>query len=148
MSWQIFERKAQRSTEPTVTISKLGRIGFNRATTRMLVNNQTQQVLLMWDSETKRVGIKAISKRDARAYTVHYGKDNAWSGFAAKTFFEHVGYDYSKTSSFPCEWNADERMLVIQLPSERMSKMPSGITIGRESPRRGRTRESHASSGA
>ena len=116
MPWEIFERKVQRSSEPTVSISKLGRIGFNRATTKILADAQAQQVLLLWDAESHRFGVKPIAKRDRRAYTIHYGKDQAWSGFAAKTFLEHVKYDYGKTSSFPCEWDEQERILIVQLP--------------------------------
>ncbi len=132
MGWEIFERVVRRSTSPTVTISKMGRFNFNGAATKILHDNAVESVLLMWDKETHSIGIRRVGKKDARAYTMRYARKNTYSGFAAKTFLEHVGFDYSETKAFPCEWNEDEGMFVFSLSMEQVrQQVPSSTRITR-----------------
>jgi hypothetical protein len=117
MAWQVIERNVMRSTSPSITISKLGRLNFNGAATKVLHDGNTESVLLLWDADARKIGIQRVGKRDPRSYTVRYARKNAWSGFAAKTFLERINYDYSKTVSYPAEWDKTEEMFVFSLPS-------------------------------
>jgi|SRR5579862_3538081 len=132
MAWQVFEKVVHRSTSPTITISKLGRIGFNGAASKTLHENGVEYVLLMWDKENRRIGIRRVGKKDSRSYTVHYAKKYAWSGFAAKGFLEHIGLDYSETKTFPGEWDETDSMFVLSLPdastSEESATKPHSAT--------------------
>ncbi len=127
MAWVVFEKTVRRSTEPTITISKLGRFNFNGAATRILHDGGTESVLLMWDADTKMVGVRRVGKRDSRSYTVHYARKNAWAGFAAKTFLVHIGYDYSKTTSFPAKWDKTEEMFVFCLLPDSSKQEPQRV---------------------
>jgi len=113
--WEIFERVVRRSINPTVNISKLGRFNFNGAATKILHDNAVESVLLMWDKDARRIGIRRVGKKEARAYTVHYTRKNAYSGFAAKTFLVHIGYDYSETTTFQVDWNEEDGTFVFSL---------------------------------
>jgi len=124
MGWEIFEKVTRRSTTPMMTISKLGRFAFNGAAAKILSDNAVDSVLAMWDKDTRKIGVRSIAKKDARAYTVRYARKNASAGFAVKTFLAHIGYDFSETRSFPCEWNEDDQTCVISIPADILSKQP------------------------
>jgi hypothetical protein len=118
MSYVIFEKTVRRDTEPRVTISTLGRIQFNASASRILDKNAVETVLLQWDKDARRVGIKSITKKDDRAYKMRYAKKGKGAGFAAKTFLEWIGHNYSETKNYPCEWNEAESMFEVTLPIE------------------------------
>lgn len=134
MSWQIYEKTAtRRSTEPTLTISKkFGRLGFNAAATELLKQQAFETVLLMWDADTHRIGIRNVMKKDSRSYTLRFSKKQYGAGFAARTFLNHINYDYSETRNFPIEWNEADGIFVVQLDDEcfrqpkaaRIAKLP------------------------
>jgi hypothetical protein len=124
MPWQIYEKTVQRSISPSITISQLGRINFNGAAAKILHDNGVESVLLMWDPESRRIGIRRIARKDSRSYTVHYARKNAWAGFAAKGFLMHIGYDYSKTTAFPAEWDKTEELFTFSLPVQTGGQEP------------------------
>ena len=95
--------------------------------------NAMETVLLMWSPENRQIGIRNVMKKDARAYTLHFAKKQYGAGFAARSFLNHIGYDYSVTRSFPCEWNEHDGIFIVQLTEEsltghagqRVAKMPN-----------------------
>jgi hypothetical protein len=139
MAWQVIERKVMRSTAPSIAISKQGRLNFNGAATKILHDGNIESVLLLWDADARKIGIQRIGKRDARGYTVRFAPKYNWSGFAAKNFLEQINYDYSKTQSYPAEWDKTEEMFVFSLPSSSEEKeLQQGQQHAR--PGRGQTR--------
>ena len=116
MAFEVFSRKVRRLASPQVTLTTLGRIALNKAASAVLEKQVVENVVLLWDIENKRFAIKPISKKDSRAYRVHYGKNGNGAGFSAVTFLDHIGYNYQDSSgSFPADWNEDEGMFVISL---------------------------------
>jgi len=102
------------------TFTMLGRISLNKAATRILEKDAVEFVILLWDRDAKRMGIRPITKKDPRSYRVSYGKNGNGAGFSAKTFFDFIDYDYSVTRSFPVEWNDKENMFEGQIPPEHL----------------------------
>jgi len=124
MAFEVFSRKVRRLASPQVTFTTLGRIALNKAATAVLDKLVVENVVLLWDADTKRIGIRPISKKDSRAYRVHYGKNGNGAGFSAVTFLDHIGYNYKEGSnSFPAEWNDGEGMFLISL---------ADVTLGQE----------------
>jgi len=116
MAFEVFSRKVRRLASPQVTLTTLGRMAFNKAATEVFEKQVVENVVLLWDVETKRFAVKPISKKDSRAYRVHYGKNGNGAGFSAVTFLDHIGYNYHDSSnSFPAEWNEEEGMLLVSL---------------------------------
>src|SRR5712691_7182022 len=108
MAFEVFSRKVRRLASPQVTLTTLGRIALNKAATAILEKQAVENVVLLWDLETKRFAIRPISKKDSRAYLVHYGKNGNGAGFSAVTFLDHIGYNYRDGSNaFPAEWNEE-----------------------------------------
>ena len=123
MSYVIFEKTIRRDTEPRVTISTLGRLQFNASASKILDKNAVETVLLQWDKDARKVAVKSINKKDDRAYKMRYAKKGKGAGFAAKTFLEWIGHNYSETKSYSCAWNEAESMFEVILPAEE-SKLP------------------------
>jgi hypothetical protein len=120
MGYEIFTRKVIRAGSPTVAISKSGKIALNKSSTVTLERNAVEFVLLLWDKDRRKIGIRPITKKDARAYRLKYGPKNNGAYFSAKTFFDYIGVDYSETRSFPAVWAEDESLLEAEVPTEFM----------------------------
>ena len=119
MSFEVYDRKRRPVTgTPMVAFTKLGRINFNIVATRELENKKVMAVLLLWDKETRRVGIRPTTNDDVRSYKLHKsGKGNA-SGFSASTFLEYIGFDPSQSRSIAASWNDIDSMYVVEVPAE------------------------------
>jgi hypothetical protein len=122
MSYEIFEKTIRRDTEPRVTISVLGRFQFNASSSKILDKHAVEMVLLLWDKDQRRMGVRSITKKDDRAYQVRYAKKGKGAGFAARTFLEWCGYDYSETKSYSCHWNEAESTMEVTVPIGEAAK--------------------------
>lgn len=120
MAYVVYEKVVKRTTSPTVSISKLGRISFNAASTETLRKNAIEYVLLLWDKESRKVAVKSTSKKDTRSYTLRFTQKNRMSGFAAKTFLNYIEYDFTESHQYPCTWSEREDMFEFQVPAERL----------------------------
>jgi hypothetical protein len=129
LGYEVYEKVVKRMTSPTLTISKLGRLSFNAAAAEMLRKNAVEYVLVLWDKDTRKVAVRSTAKKDPRAYTIRYAQKYRLAGFAAKTFLNHIQYDFTETHQYPCTWNEQDDMYEIQLPAERFkgAKKPEPI---------------------
>lgn len=118
MAWEIYEKRVRRSTSPTLTISKLGRVTFNAAATDVLKAQKASNVLLLWDKEARKIGVRVATKKDTRTYTVNYANSVNSAGFAAKTFLRYISYNDKETKAYPCEWDAKDNAFVAEIPKE------------------------------
>jgi hypothetical protein len=122
MAYEIFTRKVRRMGTPSVTFNKMGRLQFNKAATAKLEKEAVEYVLLLWDAESNKVGLRLITKRDPRAYKVAYGAKGNGAGFSAKTFFDHIGLDYTETRTAPVEIGEGDILLEFQVPEDYFAK--------------------------
>ncbi len=120
MAWEIFTRKTRRSGTPSITFNKLGRIALNKTATAILEKDAVEYVLLLWDASKRQVGVRPITKKDQRAYTLAYGKKGNGAGFSAKTFMDYIGYDYAESRQYPAKWDEAEATFVAEIPAEHL----------------------------
>lgn len=120
MTYKVFERKIIRTGTPSISISKIGRLGINQHAAKYLRQNAVEYVLLLWDEDERQMAIRPITKKDARAYTLSYDKKGkgGGAGFFGKTFFDFINYNYEATRSFPAVWNESEGILEVPLPAD------------------------------
>lgn len=146
MSYEVFEKVIRRVTTPMLTISQLGRLNFNTAASEVLNKHAVEDVLLMWDKESSKIGVRGINKKDTRSYRMRFSRRNKSAGFAAKPFLEHIGYDYSQTKAYPCTWNEEQGMFETSLPSDAFTAQPERIqkTHGQKSSADSETKKSRA----
>jgi hypothetical protein len=107
---------------PSVTFNKMGRLQFNKAATAKLEKEAVEYVLLLWDAQLNKVGLRLITKKDSRAYKVAFGAKGNGAGFSAKTFFDFIGLDYTETKTVPVDIGEGEILLEFQIPDEYFSK--------------------------
>ena len=79
---------------------------------------------MLWDPTRRHVGIRPVTKKDQRAYRLAYGKKGNGAGFSAKTFMDHIGYDYSESRSTPVRWDEGESMFIAEVPMEYLRAKP------------------------
>lgn len=120
MSFEIFSRKIQWKGNPAATLSRIGRFALNKAATVKFEKDAVENVLLLWDKDRRMIGVRPITKKDTRAYRLHYGKKGNGCGFSAKTFFHYIGYDYTETKTFPATWDEQDMALLIEVPEAHL----------------------------
>ena len=118
MAFEIFSRKIQRGGGPSLSFTKLGRFSFNKSATTQFEKNAVENVLLMWDQEKRLIGIRPITKKDPRAYKVHYGKKGNGCGFSASTFLKYIGYKETDSQSVAARWDEQEEMFLVEVPEQ------------------------------
>src|ERR1017187_5663973 len=124
MPFEVFDRKTIRRVEPTVTLTILGRIAMNTGAATLLQKAGAEYVLLLWDPEAAKVGIKVIGKKEPRAYVLHFGKNGNGAGFSATTFVNFIKYDFSESRAFPLEWDETSNMFTFSIPKEHLTGSP------------------------
>jgi hypothetical protein len=127
MAWEVFTKKIIRTGDPVITLGKMGRIAFNMQATGIFEANHVTHVLLLWDRESSKCGVKVAKSKEPGAYTLTFtGKSNG-SGFSAVTFLNHIKYDWTETRAFNAEWDENEKMFVFDIPNEHIGKpVPAG----------------------
>ena len=118
MAYEIFGRRTRRLGSPAISFNKNGIIGFNKAATVKLKAEAVENVLVLWDSEHQRIAVRRIGKKDARSYHITFYKRDNGGGFSAKTFLDHIGFDFEQTRNMPVIWNEDEAMFEAEVPAD------------------------------
>ena len=123
MAYEIFTRKTPRMGNPVVSFSKIGQIAFNQYAARQLQKAGVEFVLLMWDPEERKIGIKTAGEKDPRAYRVRYNDKGNGASFSAKTFLDFIGVDYSERKAIPVEIDATTELIVeVNVPDSFFAK--------------------------
>jgi hypothetical protein len=128
MAYEVFTRTAIRVDEPSLSLVPDGRIALNAAAARILAEAGVKSVLLLWDSNNKRVALKATAKGDKNAYAVSILRDSHSGSLRAKSFLSHIGWNAPKRTMLPATWNGKEKMLEITLPNEQFSSATNSGT--------------------
>ncbi len=118
-----------RTGAPGVTASKLGRMAINKRATQYFEKNAVEFVLVLWDAENKKIGIRPITKKDPRAYRLKYGENGNGAGFSAKTFFDYIGLDVTESRPMPASWDSEQEMLVIDVPAEYVKQQSDQLPL-------------------
>lgn len=126
MGFEIFTRNVVKTRTPSVSITTMGRMAFNKAASATFEKNATEHVLLMFDSATNRIAVRAIGKKDQRAYRLSSSGRGMGAGFSCVTFLHHIRYDWSKTRQFQLEWSESEDMFIFSVPREFLQGKPEG----------------------
>lgn len=127
MGYEIYTRQIIRSSSPTITLNRRGRMVFNVAATKILHDLGVETAFLLWDSEAKKFAVKPTSKRDDRAVSIRYSQGHKWAALSAIGFISHIGHDMETTKAYPATWNANESMFEVPMDAGK-----EGSTHARE----------------
>jgi hypothetical protein len=115
MAYQVFHKTATRVETPALTIRASAKIAINAAATRILVAAGVRSVLLLWDSSSRKIALKAAPKGDKNAFLISIPHSRNAGSVRAKTFLRHIGWKASQPVRFAATWNEKEKMLEIEL---------------------------------
>ena len=118
MAWEVYTRQVIRTGEPAITITKMGRIAINKLASEILEKDKATHVLVLWDKENFKCGIKIANSKDIGAYTLTPGFNGNGAGFSAVTFLNYIKYDRTTTRSFTAEWDESGKIFVFSIPKE------------------------------
>jgi hypothetical protein len=117
MAYEVFERTGARVEEPSLSLAPDGRITFNAAAVRILIEAGVKSVLVLWDRANSKVALKAAAKSDKNSYAVSL-TDRHSGSLRAKSFFSHIGWNAPKRMMLPAIWIEKDKMFEITLPHE------------------------------
>lgn len=114
MGFEFF-KGGGRGFRPRASIRKQGQIGLNQGAVRRFSLKEWQFVVLGYDRDTKRIGLKrAIDESTPGAQKLVIKSDSV--SIAARSFLEYFDIPYQhKTRQFDVEMDESEQMLVINL---------------------------------
>jgi len=101
-----------------VTITKAGRLAFNRAATEVLEREGGKYANLYWDPETRSVAVQPILQPEPQAYQIAFGAKGNGAGFSVKSFLDYIVYESSVTRNFSTVWNASAARFEFSMPAE------------------------------
>lgn len=131
--YEVFSRKAPRMGTPMLSFSKQGQIVFNTLAAQQLKKAGVDSLLLMWDTEDRKIALKSTSnKKDARAYQIRYYEAGNGGGFSAKTFLDYIGIDYSRRRGVDVEINPNHEMVIeVKIPDEYFKRKSQPRIVSR-----------------
>jgi len=118
--YEVFTRKVPRMGNPVMSFTRAGNVVFNTLAARELQKATIDHVLIMWDTESRKIALKSTSnKKDPRAYRVAYRDEGNGAGFSAKTFLDYIGVDYSARRAMDVDINANHELVIeVKVPDE------------------------------
>jgi hypothetical protein len=131
--YEIFSRKVPRMGTPMMSFSKLGQIVFNTLSAQALQKAAIDHVLLMWDTEERKMAVKSTSnKKDSRAYRLRYHDAGNGATFSAKTFLDFIGIDYSQRRGVNVEINPNHEIVIeVKIPDEYFKRKSQPRIVSR-----------------
>jgi hypothetical protein len=121
MAYELFKRTNTRVDVPTLTIVPNGRIRLNAAATRILVAAGVKSVLLLWDSDNRKLALKGVNKGDKNAFGVSTVR-NTSGKISGKSFLGHIGWSAPRRETMAATWNPQEKMFEVTLPLKCFSQ--------------------------
>jgi len=131
MAYEVFTRTGVRVETPTLSLTPDWRIALNSAATRILLEAEIKNVLLLWDKQNHKLALKAASKGDKNAYAVSLRSDKGAGTLRAKAFLCYVGWSAPRREALTATWNQKEKMLEVTLPTKFLST-DQGKSAGKE----------------
>lgn len=112
-----FERFTEvgRAFRPRASVRSNGQIGFNQGAVKRYGLEQWQYVVLFYDKDTRRIGIRLTKdeKEEGVARLVCKGGNAAVS---ARSFLYYYNIPHDKTIALDIEQDKEQGMLIVKLP--------------------------------
>ena len=113
--FEIFERRREHfDTEPGISISEYGKMAFNKPASDFIKTKNWKSVVLLFDKESKKIGIRIPKRFNEAEYKLNYHGDNYFV-FNSPSFIKFIKYPLSRTRRYSLEWNEKEQMYIVDL---------------------------------
>lgn len=114
MAFNKFVKVRGRSFTPKVGIWARGQIGFNRGAMEKFSLDKYNYVVLYFDSDSRRIGIKFTNNAKEEGAIKIVKRPTAIS-FSATGFLKTYEIDHSESKQYNVEYDEKEEMYVAQL---------------------------------
>jgi hypothetical protein len=115
MAFEVFSHQGNKAVgEPRVTVSKNGLLSVNTLCRQRFLKD-AEAVQLLFDPDTRRIGIKPVAKDAEHAYAFRQGKPGGGGQISGSAFLKHYDIAHAKTKAYPAEWDEIAGAVVIKL---------------------------------
>lgn len=109
-------RTASRSKDPRCSISKLGRISFNKAMSEKLQELNIERVRLFFEPNLRLIGIQPSDKDNHSSVKVSFSKRHGTAAISARSLFvEYEGRLPERAATYQVVWSEEDQMFIISL---------------------------------
>jgi len=113
MAFERFTETRARGLIPKASIWGRGQIGFNKSAVLKFQINMYNYLVLFYDPDSKRIGIKLTNKEEEGAIKITKKLASGGALVSAKSFIFHYDINASKTRNYDLEVDRDSGLIVI-----------------------------------
>jgi hypothetical protein len=110
MSWEKFTRYG-RSLKPKISIRGNSQIGFNNAAINDFKLSDYKFVVLYFDKDSKRIGIKPTNDKNEEGACKLRVRDNFGASIAARSYIEFYKLNTLKNRRLDAELDSKDKMI-------------------------------------
>ena len=115
MSFEEFTNTGGRIGTPKVSIWSRGQIGINKGAIHRYKLDKFKYVILYYDREVKKVGIKFTIDADKSNIIKVINRENSGLSFSGSAFLNYYGIDYGVTKKYDLEYDEESDLYVFNL---------------------------------
>jgi len=113
--FELFERRREHiDLVPAMSVSAYGKMAFNKPASDFLISRNWKYVVLFFDKESKKIGIKAPKNLNEVKYKLTY-HGGSYFVFNSPAFVKFIQYPVKGTHQFPATWNKEDEMYIVDL---------------------------------
>jgi len=113
MAFEDFNKQRSIKNISMISIQETGLIGINSHCYTQYFS-QYEYVILRYDSETNKIGIKPVSAPAPDTYAVHSNQIGS-KQISGKTFLAYYKIPHKESKNYPVTWNEELKHVEIQL---------------------------------
>jgi len=113
MAFERFTKTNARGFVPKASIWSRGQIGFNQSAVRKFEFNKYDYVVLFYDVESKRIGIKLANKNEEGVIKISKKLASGGASVSAKEFLFHYDINIPDTRNYDLAIDSDTGFLII-----------------------------------
>ena len=113
MAFERFTDTRARGLTPKASIWSRGQVGFNKSAVLKFQINAYNYIVLFYDQDSKRIGIKLTNKEEEGAIKISKKMKSGGASVSAKSFVFHYGINAPETRNYNLEIDPDSNLIVI-----------------------------------
>ena len=125
MAFERFTKTKARGFVPKASIWSRGQIGFNQSAVLKFEFNKYDYVVLFYDDESKRIGIKLANKNEEGAIKVTKKLASGGAFVSAKEFLFHYNIYVTETRNYDLSIDSDTGFLIMDTTKYKERKRRS-----------------------